>query len=87
MAVRGLTDFELIHRVDTHVFNRRVDTGGMFDSTALVAKDPVPCEKPYLAAVLGSFGGGRGRRHLTEDEAKKDLTRLMMDEFGVEIDF
>lgn len=86
-ALRGTPDFELLMNPETRIFEERFDSGGMFDAVASVCHDPVPCEKPYLATIQGSFGGGQGKRHATLEEAKQDLTRLAEAEFGVDIEF
>lgn len=86
MPVQGISDDELCREKAWYVFEQRFDTGAMFDATAVVAVDMVPCDKPFLAAI---FEGGREpmrakmERHPNKQAAIRGLSSLVMEQYGV----
>lgn len=74
-------DIEL--RLQKPVYSKKFDTGGMFRGVETVHKDIADdCDLPYLASVSDGWGGGVGKRHSTEEDAKRDLGRLREKMFG-----
>ena len=63
-------------RLTKPVYQRNVDTGGMFDDVLSVHEDPDGGPKRFLAMATDGWGGGYGCRYASLEEAKANLERL-----------
>ena len=58
------------------VYQRKIDSGGMFDDTLSVHEDPDGGPKRFLAMATSGWGSGYGCRYASLEEAKANLERL-----------